>query len=170
MAGRKKRTADYCLPLELIRPLYRGEKGQSLFLIRTKDDSTPLTRGKAIFYLLYKALQGFIPAYAGKSSPHLACRMQQVDSSPHTRGKGLKDTISASDNGFIPAYAGKSYLHPRLTGKKRIHPRIRGEKPERGAEYNFMTDSSPHTRGKAAALLVSVICRRFIPAYAGKRC
>ena len=68
--------------------------------------------------------------------------------------------------------------HPRTRGEKllgrsgalsaRDHPRTRGEKFTRGAKSGATEGSPPHTRGKAAPSLGSVLVLGITPAHAGK--
>ena len=63
---RKKRAADYRLPLELIRPRVCGEKVNFSSVSFSALDSTPLTRGKDSFSSASISSWRFSPADAGK--------------------------------------------------------------------------------------------------------
>ena len=89
-------------------------------------------------------------------------------SSPLTRGKHKLTTAFQFGQGLIPAHAGKTLTLPGPFVEVGAHPRSRGENAARCADAAIERGSSPLTRGKPRAALVSARAGGLIPAHAGK--
>ena len=88
---------------------------------------------------------------------------------PRIRGESYFDKLlERSDIGNIPAYAGKApHVHRGVTGNRK-HPRIRGESTGDNGRGSYISETSPHTRGKPFNSGYLVPFYGNIPAYAGK--
>ena len=155
---------------------------------KSKDGSSPLTRGKPHAGRRFPRLPGLIPAHAGKTCgrtgartharAHPRSRGENKDalaavkgtagSSPLTRGKLFESAEHGVVVGLIPAHAGKTAGYRTRAAAWRAHPRSRGEnaaslsKPARGR------GSSPLTRGKPGRRDRGAEGEGLIPAHAGK--
>ena len=151
-------------------------------------ETSPHTRGKRFFQEEKTWLDRNIPAYAGKAGrfgdrrstfrKHPRIRGESaflsllsntvMETSPHTRGKLSSLPTLSSQFRNIPAYAGKAEnkCQPGTVPEK--HPRIRGESYQFGGSVRFVSETSPHTRGKLLKRQLSTLRRGNIPAYAGK--
>ena len=97
-------------------------------------------------------------------------------SSPLTRGKRPTRKPRPPIRGLIPAHAGKTRRHNYHQGSRWAHPRSRGENATRASAPSHEAGSSPLTRGKPAAVVMSrdwpgsprPQLPRLIPAHAGK--
>ena len=87
------------------------------------------------------------PRLRGELHEPMRAQNPQIGSSPLTRGTRSK---KSSIESIIP-----------------VHPRLRGELVEHLAVFSAKVGSSPLTRGTLIVFLLSLICLRFIPAYAG---
>ena len=152
------------------------------------DGSSPLTRGKRDLPLSESLAEGLIPAHAGKTSlpalredpqaAHPRSRRENAQrpgayacacgSSPLTRGKLSHSGTSLHQVRLIPAHAGKTSGRPSPTGAAAAHPRSRGENANSGRPAVSFAGSSPLTRGKPCARVLSSVVPRLIPAHAGK--
>ena len=90
-----------------------------------------------------------------------------VGSSPHTRGTPDIHRNQLLAERFIPAYAGNALPRPDGRRRRAVHPRIRGERSVAPNWRQYLTGSSPHTRGTPMGEDLQQFLRRFIPAYAG---
>ena len=131
---------------------------------------------------------GRIPAHAGKT-PRQACAAASAWAHPRSRGencyiraeqqrragaspltRGKLDWISEHKDllGRIPAHAGKTRDRVRESRPCRAHPRSRGENWCSWLILILFLGASPLTRGKRGLAPDARVCRRRIPAHAGK--
>ena len=89
-------------------------------------------------------------------------------SSPLTRGKPLGDPPQRGPPRLIPAHAGKTQTAGGPPCPSRAHPRSRGENALMMRSVLAIQGSSPLTRGKPCARVLSSVVPRLIPAHAGK--
>ena len=169
-------------------PRSRGENGTWHSPRSRPRGSSPLTRGKRRGWNRPAACAGLIPAHAGKTSDQQAPgrrvgahprsrgendarRPRHLDrrgSSPLTRGKHGLGLGLVGGHGLIPAHAGKTAdleRNPELEG---AHPRSRGENLYVDVVPSMKGGSSPLTRGKLHAELLTQVDNGLIPAHAGK--
>ena len=169
-------------------PRSRGENPRPCPPTRIRLGSSPLTRGKLLYWLFVRLRRGLIPAHAGKTrtlytharrtTAHPRSRgenqgprglpAQVWGSSPLTRGKHPYRGGSSSGTGLIPAHAGKTLPGKASTRPHRAHPRSRGENRHPREGPHNAAGSSPLTRGKQPTVILSVLWRGLIPAHAGK--
>ena len=169
-------------------PRIRGEKLPTCFQDLIYQGSPPHTRGKATTSTPPVSRNGITPAYAGKSRrpqrwksggrdhPRIRGEKRLIPnwstfrkgSPPHTRGKAHSSGQKEQRSGITPAYAGKSFDGFFRYFLHQDHPRIRGEKQRFIYIPQPYEGSPPHTRGKAASVLVQAGLAGITPAYAGK--
>ncbi|EDN80075.1 hypothetical protein ACTODO_00511 [Schaalia dentiphila ATCC 17982] len=89
-------------------------------------------------------------------------------SSPLTRGKPAPGWVTLWRARLIPAHAGKTPSRSRTWPNTQAHPRSRGENGARDGVDPNRGGSSPLTRGKPPARVVSIEIVGLIPAHAGK--
>ena len=168
-------------------PRIRGEHVWSARHGKTREGSSPHTRG-APHEAMAEYYEGrIIPAYAGSTPGPRSDRRPFKDhprirgehygdmsayelssgSSPHTRGALTEFLRMLFNTRIIPAYAGSTTFAPAIPVSRRDHPRIRGEHvPPPGAD-KISQGSSPHTRGARGNGGASGARIGIIPAYAG---
>ena len=105
----------------------------------------------------------------GGESDRLIIARRAAGSSPHARGRDLGRADRRQREGFIPACAGESSNRRRSTTRAKVHPRMRGGEDRSRASGEASGGSSPHVRGRAAAVLRASKGAGFIPACAGER-
>ena len=169
-------------------PRSRGENWATPKLTVGQAGSSPLTRGKHGRELGVGRGRGLIPAHAGKTrleprrgrarGAHPRSRGEnrafdvlavgRMGSSPLTRGKPTGRRESSCTRGLIPAHAGKTANVRGVERRARAHPRSRGENTYSNVEQDWISGSSPLTRGKQFAASRAVLDTRLIPAHAGK--
>ena len=169
-------------------PRSRGENSLLTVAGVHAGGSSPLTRGKRHRREAALPRARLIPAHAGKTG----CRgfeLQAVEahprsrgennglgsrerpglgSSPLTRGKPRTERTQSNARGLIPAHAGKTPQTPTERTPRPAHPRSRGENSRVSPCREFLTGSSPLTRGKPVSRRVMTSPRGLIPAHAGK--
>ena len=91
----------------------------------------------------------------------------QGGSSPLTRGTQKTAAEGCRNKRFIPAYAGNSWQIAFYRPSNTVHPRLRGELPFGFHTLNYVSGSSPLTRGTRGDGFYFPNGIRFIPAYAG---
>ena len=169
-------------------PRSRGENHLSARAFTSAKGSSPLTRGKPCGVNGGAESFGLIPAHAGKTAfarlrhdgewAHPRSRGENAasitfsfavrGSSPLTRGKRMSCAATSRTLRLIPAHAGKTD-RPRLPGRATpAHPRSRGENIPYQFRPSSEQGSSPLTRGKPCAQVLSSVAPRLIPAHAGK--
>ena len=156
--------------------------------MRTREGSSPLTRGKLFERVEHGVVVGLIPAHAGKTSPgrrsappsraHPRSRGENRPrdrraegargSSPLTRGKPSPAQARPAGQGLIPAHAGKTCPTRVGTAPTRAHPRSRGENVNWTRPASPTRGSSPLTRGKPGGPRGAHPRGGLIPAHAGK--
>ena len=186
-AGKTRPTRTPRPPTQA-HPRSRGENGPGFRAVSPVRGSSPLTRGKLIYYTDYFPLLGLIPAHAGKTAPFLgplrgpqahprsrgenasrSSKPMLIDgSSPLTRGKQPMQSRACTTPGLIPAHAGKTRPTKTPPAPTPAHPRSRGENSRIGMRPAFHRGSSPLTRGKPARRGWCLQPRGLIPAHAGK--
>ena len=169
-------------------PRSRGENPLHVSRRLSKSGSSPLTRGKRDLRRIERVAVGLIPAHAGKTyeahalaiqtGAHPRSRGENVarvvtaclpaGSSPLTRGKLILPALALVDMGLIPAHAGKTWREILRLGWGRAHPRSRGENEGHAVALDWVTGSSPLTRGKPRRRPRSRQRPGLIPAHAGK--
>ena len=169
-------------------PRSRGENMWRPNPASSSCGSSPLTRGKHDHRDGLESFLGLIPAHAGKTASsadrrawrqaHPRSRGENSaladidalrnDSSPLTRGKLQRRVNPELKPRLIPAHAGKTSGRPSPTGAAAAHPRSRGENALMMRSVLAIQGSSPLTRGKPCARVLSSVVPRLIPAHAGK--
>ena len=149
-------------------PRIRGESERAGTQRTARMETSPHTRGKLHYLLMFALQDGNIPAYAGKaiqfgdfsdvtekhprirgeSSSVVSSKSSASETSPHTRGKLCWLIPGDTTYGNIPAYAGKANVLYVLSESTVKHPRIRGESQELTEPPSATQETSPHTRGK----------------------
>ena len=89
-------------------------------------------------------------------------------SSPLTRGKRCRAWLRRVQPRLIPAHAGKTVAACMSMFLSPAHPRSRGENCAKGGHDGQAIGSSPLTRGKPNMRKPRRLCKRLIPAHAGK--
>ena len=123
-----------------------------------------------------KTIAGFDESEVGRAHPRVcgenidvnSNHMPGAGSSPRVRGKLATAYLRFKCPRLIPACAGKTrlvILPPRLF---QAHPRVCGENEDVDVNTTTAAGSSPRVRGKLALFRSSRLCRRLIPACAGK--
>ena len=169
-------------------PRSRGENASMITTCTPAPGSSPLTRGKRRIRWRRAVRGRLIPAHAGKTiqawlTRH-ASRAQPRSrgengagrrprptpsgSSPLTRGKPVRQDARHLPPRLIPAHAGKTADSCGRPPACRAHPRSRGENPGVRNDVSDRGGSSPLTRGKHRYDRGPSVCRRLIPAHAGK--
>ncbi len=156
--------------------------------MRTREGSSPLTRGKRPPAADRRRRLGLIPAHAGKTSRLCSFRSPRPahprsrgencgarvkprgvgGSSPLTRGKHRNGVLGFGKHGLIPAHAGKTSAQTTQAPVTAAHPRSRGENRGLTRDVAGTEGSSPLTRGKRSTTYRSGQPNRLIPAHAGK--
>ena len=168
-------------------PRIRGEHDSlSMEKFRARG-SSPHTRGALRNSVPHGRSRGIIPAYAGSTTGRTGWRPLVRDhprirgehpralmvgprgrgSSPHTRGARADQAGRPVARRIIPAYAGSTRPHGTVFRMEEDHPRIRGEHQEGVCSITCTPGSSPHTRGALLVMMVRMVMRGIIPAYAG---
>ena len=149
-------------------PRSRGENTLLSSRLKTRNGSSPLTRGKRRQVRCGVPPGRLIPAHAGKTqhailivpnpTAHPRSRGENIrartpkasllGSSPLTRGKHVQEIALAPVLGLIPAHAGKTALTSCVSSAYTAHPRSRGENTADDALTQQPAGSSPLTRGK----------------------
>ena len=166
-AGKTASIAMMMCPFRA-HPRSRGENEPSRAIRSTAPGSSPLTRGKHVGHADSLAGGGLIPAHAGKTAgayrrirsgrAHPRSRGENdayirvgnalTGSSPLTRGKQMHEMTDELFQGLIPAHAGKTRARRFSRRRPRAHPRSRGENTYSNVEQDWISGSSPLTRGK----------------------
>ena len=169
-------------------PRSRGENSRTVPSRYRRRGSSPLTRGKPAGGAVVHARAGLIPAHAGKTPYSMRARTRvtahprsrgenpertsrrrpSAGSSPLTRGKRPASLIRRLRWRLIPAHAGKTRRRTRTLARSGAHPRSRGENEHKTNPPKCYPGSSPLTRGKRLAFLLSLSVCGLIPAHAGK--
>ena len=156
--------------------------------MRTREGSSPLTRGKRPPAADRLRRLGLIPAHAGKTSRLCSFRSPRPahprsrgencgarvkprgvgGSSPLTRGKHRNGVLGFGKHGLIPAHAGKTSAQTTQAPVTAAHPRSRGENKRKLRLFTDEEGSSPLTRGKPGPHARRCRDRGLIPAHAGK--
>ena len=149
-------------------PRSRGENVGTVDAHRSRQGSSPLTRGKHLLTRQGHVREGLIPAHAGKTlggglvdvhaRAHPRSRGENSGSgtrerggsgsSPLTRGKRTLWTATRSPVRLIPAHAGKTCDLTNGFCTLWAHPRSRGENDPSCTDSLTIWGSSPLTRGK----------------------
>ena len=128
-------------------PRSRGENEKERTVIKNREGSSPLTRGKQECAHDLVTARRLIPAHAGKTlgtlestadhAAHPRSRGENIPggegrwgrggSSPLTRGKLRLTEFTHYASGLIPAHAGKTSVSQATGGQRAAHPRSRGE-------------------------------------------
>ncbi|RYQ24033.1 hypothetical protein PG2029B_1429 [Bifidobacterium pseudolongum subsp. globosum] len=150
--------------------------------------SSPHMRGKLIHHQTDLVCNRIIPAHAGQTAVWRARRRRVSDhprtcganiggrmthaalhgSSPHMRGKQAYTDLLGKSRRIIPAHAGQTVSRPRVNVLASDHPRTCGANPGVTGSRASCAGSSPHMRGKLAAVRVGDDELRIIPAHAGQ--
>ena len=125
-----------------------------------------LAQGTRIAVGFSTSISRFIPACGELSKPSWAI-VQLDGSSPLARGTRHYLMRCLTGHRFIPAYAGNSQFPLYRCGQDTVHPRLRGELIIAHNTRTSAIGSSPLTRGTPRSRMTTIICLRFIPAYAG---
>ena len=125
-----------------------------------------LAQGTRIAVGFSTSISRFIPACGELSKPSWAI-VQLDGSSPLARGTRHYLMRCLTGHRFIPAYAGNSQFPLYRCGQDTVHPRLRGELEHFTVRGYCQFGSSPLTRGTPRSRMTTIICLRFIPAYAG---
>ena len=88
-------------------------------------------------------------------------------SSPRGRGTLTATADAQVEDWFIPAWAGNTQEKSLPKQMTTVHPRVGGEHPQPRPRGPHPCGSSPRGRGTPTRLLVPLLFRRFIPAWAG---
>ena len=107
------------------------------------------------------------PRLRGELAISVISLRSRYGSSPLTRGTRTLHRQRLLPIRFIPAYAGNSVLSDILREPVTVHPRLRGELIIAHNTRTSAIGSSPLTRGTPRSRMTTIICLRFIPAYAG---
>ena len=186
-AGKMKSTSRIHVR-RTAHPRSRGENLWQDWHVRTREGSSPLTRGKFDLYTDEYVDQRLIPAHAGKMracdpwprSPRAHPRSRgenrivvialslTAGSSPLTRGKFRAEDQRSGGEGLIPAHAGKINPRGEAEFENRAHPRSRGENANFLGSVVSSPGSSPLTRGKLSEIRHDLREVGLIPAHAGK--
>ena len=89
-------------------------------------------------------------------------------SSPRGRGKQLQTLEDVAALRLIPAWAGKTSRPCSAPAAGAAHPRVGGENLPNIGQSAGRDGSSPRGRGKPHTILLQLIHKRLIPAWAGK--
>ena len=108
------------------------------------------------------------PRSRGENSIRNVNGQEAIGSSPLTRGKLRVRATCPLIVRLIPAHAGKTASRSSSAASTAAHPRSRGENTAAKKLADFNGGSSPLTRGKLKTSCKISICRRLIPAHAGK--
>ena len=174
-----------------LKPAHPRAGGENASFMRPAviaGGSSPRWRGKPRRTSGCRPLGRLIPALAGKTArspcapaPHQAHPRAGGEneagdekgstfdgSSPRWRGKRAHREVCCGAEGLIPALAGKtpSFIAPARA--MRAHPRAGGENMVQAWRFQRSVGSSPRWRGKRGPALDARVCRRLIPALAGK--
>ena len=169
-------------------PRSRGENEAMAESMRGTRGSSPLTRGKRRPRRRRRGCGGLIPAHAGKTrlSNSSSCQgrahprsrgenMKKADaealkqgSSPLTRGKRPPPGGRRRAGRLIPANAGKTRPSKMPVIRPWAHPRSRGENERDTVALDWVSGSSPLTRGKQLRVVGDANDDGLIPAHAGK--
>ena len=172
---------------DAVHPRIRGERKLAKLPPEKVAGSSPHTRGTRAHGEHVRCASRFIPAYAGNAGsaragactaavhPRIRGERDIVrahvnsanGSSPHTRGTPRPQMMQGTRRRFIPAYAGNAPRPVRQRRQTPVHPRIRGERARLVASVDWISGSSPHTRGTLRSASLEGRAARFIPAYAG---
>ena len=186
-AGKTRRWRPATRPTRA-HPRSRGENDAARIASCPNIGSSPLTRGKPPTQGRRRRSHRLIPAHAGKTgvwrwslwtrTAHPRSRGENElsekvahnaqGSSPLTRGKPRGPLRNSLSQRLIPAHAGKTGCHEGQDHCRRAHPRSRGENMIVEFPIEDANGSSPLTRGKLPALMLSLLLSRLIPAHAGK--
>ena len=91
------------------------------------------------------------------------------DSSPHTRGKHLLKLLDGFCARIIPSYERQTGCSLILFHHNPNHPLQRGANKMKQVQISEELDSSPHTRGKLNAAVLSPYIYRIIPSLEGQK-
>ena len=108
------------------------------------------------------------PRSRGENDSQRAALDGPKGSSPLTRGKRDRGSAGPRAAGLIPAHAGKTPSTGCPRRWTQAHPRSRGENADAEALKQFITGSSPLTRGKRVDEQAANVRPGLIPAHAGK--
>ena len=149
-------------------PRSRGENVDRVIAFHGAEGSSPLTRGKLATHPCVSRSSPAHPRSRGENRlVHWPTRAV-MGSSPLTRGKLPRYVLVISDVRLIPAHAGKTPPNQPAHRPGGAHPRSRGENTMVRTEASAEFGSSPLTRGKRCGAVSRRLCRRLIPAHAGK--
>ena len=129
-------------------PRSRGENRMGAQVRFNQGGSSPLTRGKPCFCLLFEVRGAAHPRSRGENRSVPVMRAPIAGSSPLTRGKHSRCRPCLAQGGLIPAHAGKTVGSRALRGHTGAHPRSRGENRTTPCGKWATPGSSPLTRGK----------------------
>ena len=165
-----------------------GENGYPVDRIASTMGSSPRVRGKHTFNFHYRPNTRLIPARAGKTSSRYSSRVfgwahpracgenthnvyfaqYRRGSSPRVRGKRNGAQHDGPRARLIPARAGKTRQGHLAWTTCRAHPRACGENQSSYLLQSSGLGSSPRVRGKPMYTTCYTLCKRLIPARAGK--
>ena len=148
-------------------PRSRGENSIVVGMVREGMGSSPLTRGKHIFWADVVNPDGLIPAHAGKTT-WLGHSGTGMWAHPRSRGENSQPPgVLSATRGSSPLTRGKRSEAIRRSCLIWAHPRSRGENATPAGMRTDTRGSSPLTRGKPRWTRPSLIPVRLIPAHAG---
>ena len=149
-------------------PRSRGENEKERTVIKNREGSSPLTRGKQECAHDLVTARRLIPAHAGKTSrgekaggggaAHPRSRGENFCESSHWRSAGGSSPLTRGKHGVILTHHHEPGLIPAHAGKT----------PELAVKHSRERGSSPLTRGKLVAYTHGLTEVRLIPAHAGK--
>ena len=171
-----------------VYPRVGGETPNATFSVRSLSGLSPRGRGNRQQRMGRARQAGSIPAWAGKPalvSVHACCPAvyprvggetvaavgdgrQRPGLSP--RGRGNLTTYRPRTNfqRSIPAWAGKPAMSCSMAMPKWVYPRVGGETDPAVWEAANPGGLSPRGRGNLDEANLQALCRRSIPAWAGK--
>ena len=165
-----------------------GADVKACSIVAARAGSSPLVRGGHVEGVDDTAGRGLIPARAGRTG---ACAgradgrrahprscgadlrsqdspLVENGSSPLVRGGPADVAARARQSGLIPARAGRTSTPPPTASAGRAHPRSCGADAVLSHRVDIYGGSSPLVRGGLFRHLRLCVCRRLIPARAGR--